>query len=54
MSLEGRTYYHSYHDAEFQVVAVQDDEYVCAWLDGVEPGFRIPVEAAPGAEWEEQ
>lgn len=52
MNLEGNTYYHKYHDAEFQIIAVQDDEYVCAWLSGEAEGFRYPVGDAPSDEWE--
>lgn len=52
MSLEGNVYRQTYFDKKFQIIAEQDGDYVCAWLDGSEPGFRFSKHKAPSSEWE--
>ena len=55
--IQGNTYLHQYHEAEFQVIAEQNGQFVCAWLDR-DSGFRVDKGRAEqlveSGEWVEQ
>lgn len=51
-SLEGNVYLHTYFGAKFEIIAEQDGDYVCAWLDKNQNGFRFSKHKAPSSEWE--